>query len=329
VNAAAPATTFVPPLQKKEARPIGALAFLWFLFLLPIGSCGSMATYKLSQGLSDPVVVTDPSKLRDVKPGQYLSADLTLTHLATDEFPLDGKYVFVAKGVQSFSVAGAPDTVVIATSDPPLIDNQPRARVHVDGQMCDESSAFACKVPENLDTYLRAMEKARKGTKVLAVIAHARPHDALVESTGGFIPAGIVLVLGLVATWLLLRAASKPGVLAFSREVTLASGAEAVRAKLRAQANPMCRIAHDGADRIVLLVGKTMAQARLMGAREPTHSPLRVDVSFGAADAYRGGAGQVSIFALFGTPGSSVVPSGAQPAVQAAAAWIVSVCETP
>lgn len=327
------ASTFVPPLQTREARPIGAMAFVFLLFLLPIGSCGSMGGFRLHQALDTVTDVAVPSKVHDVAPGKYVSAELGLTRLARDEFPVDSRYALVAKGYESYSVEGTRDVIVIAPTDPPLLGAGTGApaspsRVRVTGQMCDADAALVCQVPEHLGRYVRHLQDTRK-TDVRVLVANETPRGMLWEACVGLGTAFAVFLMSLLGMWLILRASRSQGVLAFERQVTLPHGADAVRAKLRAQANPMCRIAHDGADLFVLLVGKTMGQARLSGAREPTEVPLRVDVVLGPSDAYRGGAAQVRIFALWGAPKTKVLAPAAQLAVQRAAAWIVGVCEGP
>ncbi len=327
----APKATFVPALQRKEARPIGALAFLWLLFLLPIGSCGSIGGFRLHQALDTVVNVDAPSKLAAMKAGKYVAADLTLMPLARDEFSVGDGFALVAKGYESYAVVGAPEVLVLAEVDSAIVgpaEIAHRRAVHVSGQMCDGDSVIVCQVPAELGTYVRHMEGARK-SPMRVLVANQKPRGMLWEACMGLGTAWMVFLFGLLATWLILRAARTTGVLAFERQVTLPAGPEAVRAKLRAQANPMCRVAHDGADVFVLLVGKTMGQARLSGAREPVDVPLRVDVVLGATDAYRGGAAQIRIYALWGSSKTRALAPAAQLAVQRASAWIVGVCESP
>ncbi|CAN5922913.1 hypothetical protein BH11MYX4_BH11MYX4_44770 [soil metagenome] len=315
-----------PDLQRKEARPSGALIFLWALFLLPIGTCGGIGTSKLLQAREPVVRVTSPAMLtseRDVKMGAYVEADLDLTLVARDELPLGDGYAAVARGFRAYAVEGAPNVVVLSS--------EALASGPVEGQICEADAHLACSLPrKELDAYVRSLQRARR-TPVRVLLAHARPGDTSGEAAIGLGVAGFVLLAALLTSLQLVRLARRAGLVVLSRTLTLRHPPEQVRARIRAQAGPLHRIAHDAPDRMVVLLGKPAGSARLSGAREPDEIPLRVDLELGAADAYRGTSASIHVLELLNRPPAAlakVLPSDpSRLAAERAAAWISAACE--
>jgi hypothetical protein len=318
----------IPERQKREARPTGALLFLWLLFLLPIGSCGGMGTFKLLQTRRPVMHVSDPVLLQaghDTSVGDYVTASLHVTLLAKDEFPIGKDRVALAKGYYAYAVKGAPEVLVISSG---ALTGDLRA-LELEGQLCDDDAKLVCELPEReLSIYVRSEQELRK-KRLRVLLAHARPGDQLWEAATGYGVVGFLIVFGVVGSVMIVRAARRPGRLGLSHAVTLRHGAEHVRSKIRAEAGPLWRIAHDAEDRMTVLVGKPAGKTRLTGAHEPEDVPLRIDLELGAADAYRGTTGTVEVRMLLGRPpaiAAALVPS--QVAMERAAARMTALCES-
>jgi hypothetical protein len=318
---------WTPDLQRKEARPTGTLIFLWVLFLLPIGSCGGIGASKLLAARQPVLHVAAPAKLMsksDVKLGAYVDTNLDLELVARDEFPTAEGYALVAEGYSAYAVKGVPDLIVLSS--------EALASGRIEGQICEADAKLACELPKKeLDTYVRARQRTQK-TPLRVLVAHAKPGDTAGEAWIGLGVAGVVLLLALLSTFQLLRVARRSGPVGLSRTLSLRHTPEQIRAKIRAQSGPLCRIAHDAADRLVLLVGKPAGSARLTGAREPQDIPLRVDLELGAADAYRGTPATLRIQELLNRPPqalANVLAEGpTRIAGERAAAWIIAVCDS-
>jgi hypothetical protein len=254
-----------------------------------------------------------------------VKANLQVALLAKDEFPIDRDLVALAPGYYAYSVKGAPEVLVISSG---ALTGDLRA-LQLDGQLCDDDAKLACELPQReLRLYVRSEQELRK-RPLRVLLAHARPGDQLWEAATGFGVVGLLLLVGLVASVMVLRAAKQPGRLGLSHAVTLRHGPEHVRAKIRAQAGPLWRIAHDAEDRMTVLVGKPAGKTRLTGAHEPEDVPLRIDLELGAADAYRGTTGTIEVRMLLGRPpaiAGALVPS--QVAVERAAARMTALCES-
>jgi hypothetical protein len=314
-----PPSTFVPPLQRREARPTGALAFLWVLFLLPIGTCGTIGSCKLHQATTPPSAVS-ARQLASQSVGTYVVSDVSLTRTAHDEFPIGDDMVEVAHGYSAYAVQGAPDVLAIGHGDA-----KPSGVTHVDGQICDADTVAACEVPRDVSVYVRHVQDAHK-SHLAILLLDERPHDRLWEALIGLGVAGVVFALPMVASALLLRVSRKPGVIAFEQRVALSRSPDDVRATLRAQANASCRVAHDAPNLVTLLLGKPLGQARLTGATDAASVPLRADIELEPGDAYRGSTGTVRIYSLWVTGGRRSEPlPAARSAIYVASGWLVEI----
>jgi hypothetical protein len=319
-------------LQRREARPTGALLFLWCLFLLPIGTCGGIGGAKLRQTQEPIVPIAEPATLassRDVLLGSFVQATLELSLLAHDEFPVSDSYAVVANGYYAYAIRGVPDVVVLSSK---AIGAEAAARggVVVEGQICAAFANVSCSLPrDELSSYVRSLERERK-TKMRVLLADRLPGDTAWEAWLGLGVSGLVMIAALFATLLLIRVAQRSGRLALEQTFTLAMSPEVIRAKLRGQASALCRIAYDAADGIVLLVGKPAGRVRLSGARKPEDIPLRIDLEFGAGDAYRGTSATLRVRELMNRPPSAVanvLPADPTPlAVRRAAGWLLDLC---
>jgi hypothetical protein len=316
---------WIPALQRKEARPVGVLLVLWALFLFPIGSCGGMGAYKFARSRAAVVTVSNPAELESLPLGSYVDTRLQLARMARDSFPSDGDYSYVARGYTAYS-AGEVPTLVVVAEEPKPRGNGPAQLV---GQVCDADAQIVCSLSdEGLGAYIRSLQRTRK-SPVRVLIASATPRDNLVEAYIGLGIASLVMLAAWLTTLLLILKARPAGTVAFERTISLRASPDQVRASVRTQTSSSCRIAHDGPERLVLLVGKPVSAARLTGATHTRDIPLRIDIEFGTHAAYRSAAATVRVIQLLG---KTIVPptrrAYAQPtAAEAAGMWILGMCE--
>jgi hypothetical protein len=317
-----------PPLQRKEARPVGVLLFLWALFMFPIASCGGMGAYKLGRSRDAVVAVSNPADLETLALGGYVDTTLHLTQIARDSLPAGDRYSYIARGYTAYAVAELPNLVVIAEEPNP----QPNGPTQLVGQLCDGDAKLICTVGnEGVAAYARGLARRRE-VPVRVLLAGAVPHDNLVEASIGLGVAGFVLLCAVFASLLVLYKAKSSGTMAFERTISLRMPPERLRAVIRAQTSSVCRIAHDSPERMVLLAGKPASAARLTGATDSRDIPLRIDIEFGGQDAYRHAAATVRVIYLLGGPVVPFVRLAGQgypqpTAAEAAGAWILGLCE--
>ena len=267
---------------------MGALLFLFALLALPMGTCGTVGTRKLHSTRASFVEVTAPM-LEALPTGTYVDADVVLD--AEDPRTRAGRTI---GGWTVYQVSGAPHVIVF--SEAPL-----ERKAHVVGQVCDEYSPFTCQMPDpQFAWYLRNGSTDPKPMR--ALVTDTAPTDgrwiAWTE-----LAVAIVSAAGFVfAAASMLRASRQPGRVVASRTLTLARGAEDVRAAIREEASPQIRIAEDAPSRMCMLLGKPAGAARATGVDSPEMVPLRVDVELTAMDVYRGTTATITVRELIATP---------------------------
>lgn len=303
-------------LERREARLGPSFVLLVAALFLPsIGTCGGIGAFKahLAGSSVAPTAIEDVANESRTPAGAYVETAASLRFVSRDTLPYDEDDVIRARGASLFGVVGN-ETLLVYCEDSACagLDEQ-GATVRLRGQVCKGDEDFLCVVPEALALYLRREAHAGRPRRVL--LAGLSPRANLWEAVVGL---GIALTM-LFGGAGILFAATRPrrsAHLFAERSVTLRSAKEAVRAALQRHQSPTFRLAEDGGDHLIFLVGAAASRARLMGVKSSNDVARRVAIRFQDQAAYRSVLATITVTEILPFPRR--VPKRLQPVVQGA-----------